>query len=236
MTTNQSLRILGSAASMFCLGIYQEASAQSTITAVASVGTTNIEATGQNILDVVDPYIKPITQYTAGIEYERALSRHFSMITGAQYSSRGFGLREHLDVNVLGLDIPFGARIETRINYVEAPLMLKYNFTESGVTPYVKAGVSAAYALNGKITPKVDALITWSLPSIPINLDNDMYNRFDLSAVVGAGVRIPTNTFGALQLEVNYRHSMNSMLQDNIANVGVKSHGLSVGIGYTIRF
>jgi len=236
MTTNASLRILGSAASMIFFGIDQEANAQSTITAVASVGTTNIEVTGQGILDVADPYIKPITQYAAGLQYERALSRHFSMITGAQYSSRGFGMREHLDVNVLGLDIPLGASIETRINYIEAPLMLKYNFTESGVTPFLKAGVSAAYAVNGKITPKVDALITWSLPSIPVNLDNDIYNRFDLSAVAGAGVSIPTNTFGALQLEVNYRHSMNSMLQDNFANIGIKSHGFSAGIGYTIRF
>ncbi len=236
MTTNASLRILGSAASMIFFGIHQGAYAQSTITAVASVGTTNIEVTGQGILDVADPYIKPITQYAAGLQYERAFSRHFSMITGAQYSSRGFGIREHLDVHVLGLDIPLGASIETRINYIEAPLMLKYNFTESGVTPYLKAGVSAAYAVNGKMTPKVDALITWSLPSIPVNLASDMYNRLDLSAVAGAGISIPTNTLGALQLEVNYRHSMNSILQDNIANIGIKSHGFSAGIGYTIRF
>ena len=236
MTTNASFRILGSAASMFFLGLYQEATAQSNITAVASVGSTNIELTGAGILDIADPYIKPITQYTAGLQYEKNLSRHFALITGAQYSSRGFAVREEFDLNVLGLDVPIGASIETRLNYLEAPLMVKYNFTEGGVTPYVKAGASAAYALNGKITPKVNALINWTLPSININLDNEIYNRFDLSAVAGAGVSIPTNEVGAFQFEVSYRHSLNNMLQDNIANLGIKSHGFAVGIGYTLTF
>ncbi len=236
MTTNASLRILSATAGMFLLSISQEAQAQSSITAVASVGSTNIELTASGILEVADPYIKPITHYSAGLHYEKALSNHFSMITGAQYSSRGFGAREQFDINVLGIDVPLGASIETRLNYLEAPLMIKYNFIESGVTPYVKAGASAAYALNGKITPKVQAIINWSLPSININLDNDLYNRFDVSAVAGAGVSIPTNTFGAINLEVGYRHSLNSMLQDNIADIGIKSHGFSAGIGYTMIF
>ncbi|MBK8830210.1 MAG: PorT family protein [Saprospiraceae bacterium] len=236
MTTNASLRILSAAAGMFLLNISQEAHAQSSITAVASVGSTNVELNGSGILEIADPYIKPITQYSVGLQYEKALSRHFSMITGAQYSSRGFGVREQFDITVLGIDVPLGASIETRLNYVEAPLMIKYNFTESGVTPYLKAGASAAYALNGKITPKVQAIINWSLPSININLDNDLYNRFDISAVAGAGVSIPTNTFGAINLEVGYRHSLNSMLQDNIADIGIKSHGFSAGIGYTMMF
>lgn len=236
MTTNASLRILSAAAGMFLLNISQEAHAQSSITAVASVGSTNVEMNGSGILDIADPYIKPITQYSVGLQYEKALSRHFSMITGAQYSSRGFGVREQFDITVLGIDVPLGASLETRLNYVEAPLMIKYNFTQSGVTPYIKAGASAAYALNGKITPKVQAIINWSLPSININLDNDLYNRFDISAVAGAGVSIPTNTFGAINLEVGYRHSLNSMLQDNIVDIGIKSHGFSAGIGYTMMF
>lgn len=236
MTTNASFRILSAAAAMFVMNISQEAQAQSSITAVASVGSTNIEMTGSGILEMADPYIKPITQYSAGLHYEQALSRHFSILTGAQYSSRGFGVREQFDITVLGIDVPLGASIETRLNYIEAPLMIKYNLTESGVTPYVKVGASGAYAINGKITPKVQAIINWSLPTININLDNDLYNRFDVSAIAGAGVSIPTNTFGAINLEVGYRHSLNSMLQDNIANIGIKSHGFSAGIGYTMMF
>lgn len=158
------------------------------------------------------------------------------MVTGAQYTSRGFGAREQLDINVLGLDLPLGASMETRLHYLEVPLMLQYNFREGGVTPYLKAGASAAYALDGKITPKIDALVTWNLPSIPINLENDLYNRFDVSAIAGAGVRIPVGESSYFQVEGAYRHSMNDMLMDQITDIRIKSHGWSAGIGYTVRF
>jgi hypothetical protein len=146
--------------------------AQNKITAFGSVGITDIEVSGLGILDIVNPYIDPITQYTAGIQYERGLNKNLSFLTGVQYTSRGFGMKENFDVDVFGLDLPIGARIETRLNYLEAPAMLKYEFGDQGVTPYIKAGASAAYAIDGKIQPKVDAIITWKLPAININLEN----------------------------------------------------------------
>ncbi len=236
MTTNQSNRILSAAAIVFCSYSFNYADAQSGITAYASAGSTNIEVNGSGLVNLVDPYIKPIAAYTVGLDYEKVFSRHFAIITGAHYSSRGFGAREEFNVDVFGLDLPIGASLETRLNYLEAPVMIKYNLKETGVTPYIKAGASAAYAVNGKITPKVNALINWTLPSININLENEIYNRFDIAAVAGAGVSIPTGVFGAIQLEATYRHSLNNMLQDNITNIGIKSHGFSAGIGYTIRF
>ena len=42
--------------------------AQTKITAFGSVGITEVQVSGLGVLDV-DPYIKPITQYTAGIQY-----------------------------------------------------------------------------------------------------------------------------------------------------------------------
>ena len=114
--------------------------------------------------------------------------------------------------------------------------MLKYAFGEGGVQPYIKAGASTAYAIDGKIQPKVNALITWKLPAININLQNDMYNRLDLSGVVGAGVDLPVGETGAIKLEANYRHSLNDMFLDKITDIRIKSHGLSASLGYTMRF
>lgn len=209
---------------------------QSAITAFGSVGITNVEVTGIGILDIVDPYIKPIAQYTAGIQYERGFNKNLAFVTGAQYTSRGFGMRENFNVDLFGVDLPLGARIETRLDYIEVPATLKYTFGDHGVTPYVKAGASAAYAINGKIQPKVDAIITWKLPAININLENDMYNRLDVSGIVAAGMNLPVSETGAIQFEVNYRHSLNDMFLDNITDIKIKSHGLSAGLGYTMRF
>lgn len=236
MTTNLSTRNLSTAVIFFAVSFYQTVLSQSSVHAYGAVGPTNVDVNGLGILDALDPYIKPITQYTAGIQYEKYFSRNLALVTGAQYSSRGFGAREQLDIEVLGMDIPIGASLETRLHYVEVPLMLKYNLTDRGVTPYIKAGATGGYAMSGKITPKINALIDWNLPSININLDNDMYNRFDLSAVAGAGVSIPTNKFGSINLEANYRHSLNDMFLDNITDIRIKTHGLSFGIGYSVMF
>ena len=236
MKTNFSLRNTGILAFFLCLAIYQPATAQTKITAFGSYGMSDIQVTGLGLLDLLDPYIKPIPQYTAGLQFEKELGRQFSVITGAQYTSRGFTAKENLNIDLLGLDLPIDARIDTRLKYVEVPLMLKYSIGSNAVKPYVKAGASAGYAFSGKLQPKVDAIITWNLPAISINLENDMYNRFDVSGIVGAGVDIPINETGSIQLDFNYRHSLNDMFLDKITDIRIKSHGFSVGVGYTMRF
>ena len=235
-TIHYSLTKLSTIAGLLFLASIQMTNAQTNITAFGSVGRTNVEVSGMGILDIVDPFIKPITQYTAGIQYERELNPNLAFVSGAQYTSRGFGMRENFNVDLFGIDLPLGATIETRLNYLEVPVMLKYEFGDQGVTPYVKAGASAAYALDGKITPKVNAIITWKLPAININLENDMYNRFDVSGVVAAGMKLPVSETGSVQFEVNYRHSLNDMFLDKITDIKIKSHGFSAGLGYTMRF
>ena len=236
MKTNVVFRLASAWAIVMLAVMYHPMHAQNTIGVQGQVGMSDIEVNGLGILDVVDPWIKPIVQYSAGFTYERELSRHWTLATGAQYTSRGFTAKENVNVDLFGLDIPLGAQIDTRLQYIEVPLQLKYYITDSGVSPYIKAGASTAYALDGKLQPKVNAIIAWNLPAININLENDMYNRLDISALVGAGVRIPTNDIGAVNLEVNYRHSLNDMFLDNITDIRIKSHGISAGIGYTIRF
>lgn len=236
MTTKLSLQKKLTLVIILCLGMFSVTFAQTKITAFGSYGFSDIQVSGLGILDLLDPYIKPINQYTAGIQYEKEMSNHFAFLTGAQYTTRGFTAKEDFNVKVIGLDLPVGARIDTRLQYIEVPLMLKYNIGDHGVTPYIKAGASTAYAVAGKLQPKIDAIISWKLPAIDINLTNDMYNRFDVSGVVGAGVNIPTNESGSIQLDMTYRHSLNDMFLDKITDIRIKSHGLSAGLGYTMRF
>ncbi|MBK9981543.1 MAG: PorT family protein [Saprospiraceae bacterium] len=236
MTTILALRNKLTLVVLICLGSLSVINAQNKITAFGSYGISDIQVSGLGILDLLDPYIKPIAQYTAGLQFEKEIGNHISFLTGAQYTSRGFTAKEDFNVNVFGLDLPIGARIDTRLQYIEVPLMLKYSIGEKGIIPYVKAGASTAYAVSGKFQPKIDAIISWNLPAININLQNDMYNRLDVSAVVGAGVNIPTNETGSIQFDINYRHSLNDMFLDKITDIRIKSHGLSVGVGYTVRF
>ena len=236
MTTLQTTLQKITMAVAIMMSMFQMTTAQTKITAFGSAGISDIQVNGLGLLDLVDPFIKPIAQYTAGIQYEREFNSNFSFVTGAQYTTRGFTAKEDFNIDLFGLDLPVGARIDTRLQYIEVPVALKYTFGEDGVTPYIKGGVSTAYAIDGKLVPKVDAIITWKLPAININLENDMYNRLDLSGIVGAGMNLPISETGSIQFEVNYRHSLNDMFLDKITDIRIKSHGLSAGLGYTMRF
>ncbi len=234
MKANLILRLVSVGVFVFCIS--HHVNAQHTLTAHAGYGTTNVEVSGTPFDPMIDPYIQPIAQYTAGLQYGYALSKHLSVITGVQYASRGFAAREDFNVNVFGLDLPIGAQVVTRLDYVEVPVMAQYNMTERGVRPYIKAGVSTGYAFNARMNPQVNALITWNLPQINVNLNNDLFNRVDVSALAGAGVSIPVESFGAVHFDLTYRHSLNDMFQDNITNIKIKSHGVSAGVGFTMHF
>ena len=210
--------------------------AQNKVGVVVEAGSSNIDVNGLGILELIKPDIKSIPQYSAGLIYERQLNSQWSIVTGARYATRGFEMREDVNINLMGLDIPVGAKINTRLHYLEVPVAVQFNFTKRGISPYLKAGIAAGYAVEGKIQPYVDAIINWKLPAIPINLENDLYNRFDISAMGSAGISIPTNDIGSIQLEVNYRHSLNDMFQDNITDIRIKSNGIGGGISYTMRF
>jgi len=236
MKTNTVIRMMSLLPMLILAIMANPLQAQNKIGVVVDAGSSNIDVNGLGVLDLIKPYIKSIPQYSAGLVYERQLNPQWSIVTGARYTTRGFEMREDVNINLMGLDIPIGAKINTRLHYLEVPAAVQFNFTKRGVSPYLKAGVSAGYAVEGKIQPYVDALINWKLPVIPINLKNDLYNRFDISAMGGAGVSIPTNDIGSIQFEVNYRHSLNDMFQDNITDIRIKSNGISAGISYTMRF
>ena len=236
MKTNTVIRTM-SLLPFLVLGIMSTTlKAQNKVGVVAEVGSSNIDVNGLGILELIKPDIKSIPQYSAGLIYERQLNSQWSIVTGARYATRGFEMREDVNINLMGLDIPVGAKINTRLHYLEVPVAVQFNFTKRGISPYLKAGIAAGYAVEGKIQPYVDAIINWKLPAIPINLENDLYNRFDISAMGSAGISIPTNDIGSIQLEVNYRHSLNDMFQDNITDIRIKSNGIGAGISYTMRF
>ena len=236
MKTNTVIRMMSLLAFLALAINANPLQAQNKVGVVVEAGSSNIDVNGLGILELIKPDIKSIPQYSAGLIYERQLNSQWSIVTGARYATRGFEMREDVNINLMGLDIPVGAKINTRLHYLEVPVAVQFNFTKRGISPYLKAGIAAGYAVEGKIQPYVDAIINWKLPAIPINLENDLYNRFDISAMGSAGISIPTNDIGSIQLEVNYRHSLNDMFQDNITDIRIKSNGIGGGISYTMRF
>lgn len=226
----------GVGAFMICLLTHTDIHAQSDLTIQAAAGGGQVMLQNAGVLDIADPYIKSIPQYTVGVSYEKALSNHFSMLAGVQFASRGFGVREEFGIDLFGVDIPVSASIETRLHYLEVPLAVKYYLRDHGVMPYVSAGINTAYAVSGKINPKAEVIIPWSLPSIPLDLNDDIYQRYEVSATAGTGVVVPVSESGAFHFSVSYRHGLSDMLNDPVTDFTIRSNGFTAGVGYTFIF
>src|SRR5690606_39101249 len=140
------------------------AQAQDRFGITATAGAGKVDISGLGVLDVLDPYIRSIPAYSAGIYYERMLAPQWAVRVGAQYASRGFTVSEDLTFGLLGLDLPIDARIDTRLAYVEMPVEVKWEMLGNGVTPFVRAGLIAGYAVDGKWQPRVNVLIPIRLP------------------------------------------------------------------------
>jgi hypothetical protein len=76
---------------------------------------------------------------------------------------------------------------ESKLNYLEVPVLAKVSFINEPVQVYVTAGPSFGYGLNGKTVAKSDT----EEDEEDIDFDENELARFELSASFGAGVQIP---------------------------------------------
>ena len=198
------------------------------------IGThlSNTSATG--VIDDVLPM-----DWKAGPEFgatfEKFLSPRLSVISGLQYSSKGFTINEGFDFSLLGINIPVEVRANTRLNYVDTPLALKYNFTEETTRPYVLGGISPSYATGGKVQPIASFILDFNLPEVNIDFSDNNFSRWNVAAMIGAGVEHDVS-MGKIFVDITYKHGMTDIVTNTIVDLGVKNRGLSIGMGYAHSF
>ena len=206
---------------------------QTQISVISGINSSNTQSDVAS--DLVD--LNPITNFSIGLTAERRLDDILTLLTGVIYRKKGFSINESTGMDVLGIMLPLGVKIENEINYIDVPLMLKhYIDNSSSVQPYFAAGPSFGYALSGKLRTKATAILDFTVATIDMNLSSDDYNRFDISGNVLAGVNIPYGK-GNVFAEVGYSHSFNNFIhRDFILDAGGKHHGWNINIGYGMKF
>ncbi|MCB0687707.1 MAG: PorT family protein, partial [Saprospiraceae bacterium] len=184
-----------------------------------------------SIVDLVAPNIEYLPGVSIGITSEYAVNDHFSIMSEANYQEKGFRVRENMDVNLFKLDIPLGVRVDTRIRYLDIPLMAKYAFGQGAVKAYVAAGPQMSYALNGRVKTKADFLFDFNITNIPINFSNVNYQRFDIAGVFAAGIDIPAGN-GRVFFDARFSQGLNDSFKVPVIDLNIKNHGFGFGVGY----
>lgn len=208
-------------------------SAQVKFGAKAGLNFTDVNA--DLYIDAVNDAPEMNTSFVLGIHSEIPINATLSFQPELQYARRGFGINQGTSFDVFGLEVPVGANARTVLNYVEMPLLMKAKVGNEKIKAYGLIGPSLGRATSAKIESSVTFLIDWNLPDVNIDLDDNMYNRNDISAVIGAGAEVSTET-GSLFADVRYQRGFNSVLDVGITDLNIKHTSVQFAVGYAHSF
>jgi hypothetical protein len=207
--------------------------AQISIGAHAGIHSNNVQIKG--IADSWLPENRYWTGAQAGLFVELPLTENLSFQPGLQYIEKGFRVKEGFDFNIGAIPVPIGAEAITRLQYIEMPLLMKYTFGESIIKPYVFAGPHLSYAMDGKVDLRANVILDINIGSYPINLNDDLYNRFEVGGIAGAGVLFETgrvNTF----IQASFQHGITDMLDRPLIDLRLRNYGFNLGAGVQVPF
>lgn len=184
-------------------------------------------------LGAIAPNFLNIDEASFGLVTEIPIAGGFSFQPELGYSTKGFGLKEGFDADLLGVNLPVSARAETRVRYVEVPLLAKYKFGEDALQAYVAAGPTFSYANKGQIDTYANVLLEVELGSVPLNLDAINYERFDVGATIALGAQYdfgPVTTF----VDARYYRGFSELYDIPLVNEKVRNKGYGFNVGVMV--
>lgn len=208
---------------------------QAQISVGAKIGANFADTRVDGLLGNLAPEQTTFTGFTAGVMAEIPMIHALSFRPELNYIQKGFTVSQSFDVDLIGIDMEVGAKARTRINYVEMPLLLKYSIGTDAAKVYAIAGPSIAYAANAELNPVATFIVDFNLPSIPINLDNNIYNRWEISGVLGAGGEVKAGN-GKVFADARYNFGFTNMLNNPVVDLRIKNQGFNVSAGYAYSF
>ena len=197
----------------------------------ARIGANVNNISTPTVVDLIAPDLQYLPGVSVGITGEYVFSDHFSVMSELNFNEKGFRIRENTDINLFKIDVPLGVRVDTRLRYLDVPVMAKYRFGNGSVKAFVAMGPQMGYALNGRIKTRANFLIDFNLTNTPINLSALNYQRFDLGGVVAAGLDFPAGN-GKVFFDARYSQGLSDSFRLPVVDLDIKNHGFGFGIGY----
>ncbi len=219
---------------LFIVAIQDQLSAQTEFGASYGLTLNSAQIKGVN-----DDFLPEVTEFvgnTAGLDLAFRMDEHFSFVTGLYWEERGMDSRYDWDIDFLGLEVPVGLKIRTRIHYLEMPLAMKVKFAnKKKVHPFFAGGVKLGLALDGNIAVLGQVVVDIKITEIPINLASDNARQFDLSPFMMTGLDIPYKC-GVFTFGLAYEYSAFNFLKESTIAIEFRHYGFSTTLGYRYKF
>ncbi len=201
----------------------------------AKIGANFADTKVDGLFENLAPEPTTYTGFNAGVVAEFPINQAFSFRPEINYIQKGFTVSQSFDVDLLGIDMEVGAKARTRINYVEMPLLMKYSLGNDRAKAYVIAGPGIAYAAHAELKPVATFIIDFNLPAINIDLSNDIYQRWEISGILGAGGEVKAGN-GKLFADARYNLGFTNMLNNPVVDLRIKNQGFNISAGYAWTF
>ena len=209
---------------------------QAQVSLGVKVGVNMADTRVDGFIGDVLPDRKAYPGFVGGLMVELPLKNGFSFRPELNYIQKGFISEASLyDFEILGIDIPVGATLKTRFNHIEMPLLIKYSIGSDLAKAYFIAGPNVSYIANAHVRPVANLILNFNLPRININLDADLYRRYEFSGTIGAGGEFKAGT-GKIFADARYTMGFTGLLDNPIIDVRSNNQGVNISAGYAYTF
>jgi len=226
-----NMSILGVLATVLLLLAAQNLQAQLAVGARAGYSLNTVYTTEG--LGAIAPNFLSIDEANLGLVLEVPIAGGFSVQPELAYTTKGFGLKQGLDTELLGVQLPLEARAETRIRYVEMPVLAKYKFGQDALKAYLTAGPTLSYARAGQIDAFANVLLELDLGSTDIDLDAVNYERWDIGATIGFGLQYDFGPLSAFA-DARYYRGFRELYDIPLVNERVRNRAYGFNFGMMV--
>lgn len=201
----------------------------------AGLNFANIDQNGFNTGEFSG--LENYTFGTFGLVYGRELDAHWQLLSGFNYSRRGAMSKFDKGISLFGKTYDVGAKLVHKMDYIEIPVLFQYSFNanKNSFTPYIFAGPQFSYESAYNIDIRAHLLVDFNIFSYNVDLANGVFNRYDISAVAGAGMAFPVKK-GSLNVDARYVYGITDILDNPIVDLNLKHRNIRIGLSYMYYF
>ncbi len=219
--------------SFFLFGLVCQFSSAQTFSLGGKIGLAYSNISTPAGISLLSPYLKSYGGWDAGIVTNIAFRKGFSLQPELSYVEKGFKVQEGWDIPVLGVDIPLGTKVITKLRYIEMPVLAKYSFGNDVIKGYVMAGPTFAYAASAAAKTYANFLVDIELKEIAIPLSTINGQRFEVGGMVGVGTSVAIGN-ASLFADVRYAQGFTDVSKMPVIDLNIKNHRFGVNAGFLI--